>query len=206
MKETKFKQTEIGMIPEDWEVKVIGDLVKINEDTINKNYSEANIEYIDTSSVDKGYLVETQKLKLEEAPSRAKRIIKDYDILISTVRPNLKHFFFVKKSKLNLVGSTGFAVISTKKINPEFLYYYLTTENYTNFLTAIADAHTSTYPSFNPDVIETSFCPFPELPEQSAIAKILSDLDSKIELHQQMNKSLEAIGQAIFKHWFVDFE
>src|SRR4030042_1545280 len=203
---TKFKQTEIGMIPEDWEVKVVGGLVKINEDTINKNYPEKNIEYIDTSSVDNGHLVETQKLKLEEAPSRAKRILKDNDILISTVRPNLKHFFFIKKSKKNLVGSTGFAVISSKKINPNFLYYYLTADKYTEFLTSIADAHTSTYPSFNPNVIENSFCPYPNEDEQTYISKILSDLDSKIELNQQMNAALESIGQAIFKHWFIDFE
>ena len=68
---SKFKQTEIGMIPEDWEVKSVGELVKINEETINKNYNEKEIEYIDTASVEKGHLVETQKLKLEEAPSRA---------------------------------------------------------------------------------------------------------------------------------------
>jgi type I restriction enzyme S subunit len=42
--------------------------------------------------------------------------------------------------------------------------------------------------------------------EQSAIAKILSDLDSKIELLQKQNETLEKIGQVIFKHWFVDFE
>jgi len=69
---TKLKQTEIGKIPEDWEVERIGNLVKINEEAINKNYSESNIEYIDTSSVDKGHLIGTQKLKLEEAPSRVK--------------------------------------------------------------------------------------------------------------------------------------
>jgi len=46
----------------------------------------------------------------------------------------------------------------------------------------------------------------PELEEQEIISKILSDLDSKIELNQQMNKHLEAIGQAIFKRWFIDFE
>ena len=203
---SKFKQTEIGMIPEDWKIKVIGDLVKINECTINKNYNVADIEYIDTSSVDKGHLVETQKLKLKEAPSRAKRILKDNDILISTVRPNLKHFFFVEKSKNNLVGSTGFIVISSKKINPKFLYYYLTTNKYTDFLSSIADAHTSTYPSFNPNVIENSFCPYPKEDEQKFIANILSDLDSKIELNQQMNKVLEEISRAIFKRWFVDFE
>jgi type I restriction enzyme S subunit len=44
------------------------------------------------------------------------------------------------------------------------------------------------------------------LEEQTAIAKILSDLDSKIELLQKQNKTLEAIAQAIFKHLFVDFE
>ena len=203
---TKFKETEIGTIHEDWEVKIVGDLVKINECTINKNYNAADIEYIDTSSVDKGHLVETQKLKLKEAPSRAKRILKDNDILISTVRPNLKHFFFVEKSKNNLVGSTGFIVISSKKINPKFLYYYLTTNKYTDFLSSIADAHTSTYPSFNPNVIENSFCPYPKEDEQKFIANILSDLDSKIELNRQMNKTLEIIGQAIFKRWFIDFE
>ncbi|MEM3041495.1 MAG: restriction endonuclease subunit S, partial [Nitrososphaerota archaeon] len=50
------------------------------------------------------------------------------------------------------------------------------------------------------------FVPIPKFAEQKYIAKILSDLDSKIELNQKMNKTLEAIGQAIFKHWFVDFE
>ncbi len=46
----------------------------------------------------------------------------------------------------------------------------------------------------------------PPLKDQKAIAKILSDLDSKIELNQKMNRTLESIAQAIFKHWFVDFE
>lgn len=202
----KFRETESGMIPEDWDVLRIGDLVKINETVINKHYPERIIEYMDTSSVDNGRLIGTQVLILEEAPSRAKRIVKDNDILISTVRPNLKHFFFLNKAKRNLVVSTGFAVVSAKSINPKFLYYYLTTDTYTKFLSSIADSHTSTYPSFNPDVIEDSFCPVPSDNEQSSIAKILSSLDSKIELLQEQNKTLEAIGQALFKHWFVDFE
>jgi type I restriction enzyme S subunit len=48
--------------------------------------------------------------------------------------------------------------------------------------------------------------PLPPLNKQKAIAKILFDLDSKIELNQKMNKTLEAIAQAIFKHWFINFE
>ncbi|MFM8394258.1 MAG: restriction endonuclease subunit S, partial [Acidobacteriota bacterium] len=48
--------------------------------------------------------------------------------------------------------------------------------------------------------------PIPSLTEQRAIARILGDLDDKIELNRQINQTLEQIAQAIFKSWFVDFE
>ncbi|MEK6891883.1 MAG: restriction endonuclease subunit S [Nanoarchaeota archaeon] len=203
---TKFKQTEIGKIPEDWNIKKIKDISKINELIVSKDYKFDEIEYIDISSVDNGRLLEVQKLKREYAPSRAQRIVRNNDILISTVRPNLKHFTFIKKCNENTVASTGFAVISSKHIDPQYLYHYVTTNRYTNYLSAIADSHTSTYPAINPDVIEESYIPIPNINEQRSIAKILSDLDSKIELNQQINKILEEIGKAIFKHWFIDFE
>ncbi len=205
-KNHKFKETEIGMIPEDWEVRPIKELVKVNERSMSRDYIFSEIEYIDINSVEKGIINNRQLLLLEKAPSRARRIVRKNDIIISTVRPNLKHFAFIKDANNNTVVSTGFAVISSKKINPRFLYYYLTTDKYTEYLTAIADAHTSTYPSFNSDIIENSFVPYPSDEEQSAIAEILSSLDNRIELNQQMNATLEKIGQAIFKHWFIDFE
>lgn len=48
--------------------------------------------------------------------------------------------------------------------------------------------------------------PLPNIEEQNAIAKILSDLDNKIEVNNKINKRLEDMAQSIFKHWFVDFE
>ncbi len=48
--------------------------------------------------------------------------------------------------------------------------------------------------------------PIPPISEQNAIAKILSDIDSRIDLNKKINKTLEAIGQTMFKRWFVDFE
>ena len=61
-------------------------------------------------------------------------------------------------------------------------------------------------PLLNQGILNSIEICIPSFPEQKTIAKILSDLDSKIELNNQMNKILEAIGQATFKHWFVDFE
>ncbi len=206
MHKTKFKQTELGEIPEGWDKVFLRDVAVVNEKTIDKEYPHTNIEYVDIASVNKGRIFETKNILRSEAPSRAQRIVRDNDILLSTVRPNLKHFAFMKRANPNTIASTGFAVISSKTIDSTFLYYYLTTDRYTDHLSAIADAHTSTYPAFNPDILENSEIPFPPENEQRAIAKILSDLDEKIELNHKMNKTLESIAQAIFKRWFVEFE
>lgn len=157
----KFKQTESVGIPEGWSTAILKDVAVVNEKTIDKKYPHSEIEYIDIASVDKGRVLEIKKLFRSEAPSRAQRIVRDNDILLSTVRPNLKHFAFMKTANSNMIASTGFAVISSKTVDARFLYYYLTTNKYTDYLSAIADAHTSTYPAFNPDILENSEIPFP---------------------------------------------
>jgi len=206
VKKINYKQTESGEIPEGWEVQQLKDIAVVNELKIDRSFQHDRIEYIDIASVEKGTILESQKLSLSDAPSRARRMVRNNDILISTVRPNLQHYAFVHEAKSNTIVSTGFAVVTAKKIDPYFLYCYLTTKSYTSYLSAIADTHTSTYPAFNPDILENSTIVFPSLEEQRAISEILSDLDAKIELNHQMNKTLESIAQAIFKRWFVDFE
>lgn len=61
-------------------------------------------------------------------------------------------------------------------------------------------------PSLNTDLLENVEVIVPPLPEQRAIASILGALDDKIELNRQMNRTLEAVAQALFKSWFVDFD
>lgn len=196
------------MIPEGWKKTTLGEVARINDLSIDRNYPFNEIEYIDVASVEERRLLQTQKIKLEGAPSRARRIVQDNSILISTVRPNLKHYCFIRKAKQNLIASTGFAVIRAEegKSDPYFLYNLLTTKEYTAFLIKIADSQTSTYPAFNPSTIVKSKFILPSFPEQCAIAKVLSSLDDKIELLQAQNKTLENIAQALFKHWFIDFE
>jgi len=81
----------------------------------------------------------------------------------------------------------------------------LTTNDFTNFLVKVADSQTSTYPAFNPSIIQNSKFALPSYPEQRAIAAVLSSFDDKIELLREENKTLEATAQAIFKEWFVNF-
>ena len=196
---------QTSTIPKGWKMTTLGEVADVNSSTIDKNYTFNEIEYIDVASVEERKLTETQKLKLENAPSRAKRIVVDNSVLISTVRPNLKHYCFVKKAKPNLIASTGFAVVNSKegKSDPYYLYNLLTTNEYTNYLIKIADSQTSTYPAFNPSIIQNSKFIFPSFPEQRAIAAVLLSLDDKIELLREQNKTLEATAQAIFKEKIV---
>lgn len=147
-------------------------------------------------------------MKVDKIPSRAKRKIKKKDILISTVRPNQKHYGIINNLVDNLIASTGFAVLSANEeiVDSEYLYSYLTQESITNYLQAIAEASTSTYPSIKPSVIGELELELPSLPEQKAIAHTLSTLVEKIEVNNQISKTLENMARAIFQHWFVDFE
>ncbi|MBA7480664.1 hypothetical protein ES707_16126 [subsurface metagenome] len=61
-------------------------------------------------------------------------------------------------------------------------------------------------PSLNQDIIGRIPLPLPPLPEQRAIARILGSLDDKIELNRRMKTTLEAMAQATFQSWFVDFD
>jgi type I restriction enzyme S subunit len=199
---TKFKVTKAGTIPVDWESRQIKQVAKFNEYQISKSFIHKEIDYIDISSVKEGRITEIKRISRDQAPSRAKRVLNDNDILISTVRPNLKHYSFIKKSSERLIASTGFIVISATTIDPHFLYYYLTSEKYTDFLAAIADTHTSAYPAFTPDVIEKTFIPYPPITEQKRIGNVLSAFDDKIKLNYKINKTIKSIGFTLFKHWF----
>jgi type I restriction enzyme S subunit len=193
-------------IPKGWKETTLGEVAEVNAATINGSYPFTEIEYIDVASVEEGKLLHTQVLSLADAPSRARRIVRDNDVLISTVRPNLKHYCFIKKSKPNLVASTGFAVVSATTADAYFLYSLLTNNKYTNYLSKIADTQTSTYPAFNPGIIANSKFLMPTPSEQRDIAEVLSSLNDKIELLREQNKALEATAQAIFKNWFISFD
>ncbi|MCX8009554.1 MAG: restriction endonuclease subunit S, partial [Ignavibacteria bacterium] len=193
-------------LPPKWKVMKVKDLAKVNELIIKKNYPHKVIEYIEIDDVENGRILRKNEISLDKAPTRARRIVRNNDILISSVRPKLKHFTFIKNAKPNTVASTGFVVITAYGIDPRYLYYYLTSRPFTEYLNQIAETHTSAYPSFTPDVIENAELLVPPTPEDEWIGNILGSLDDKIELNYEMNKTLEAIAQAIFKNWFVDFE
>jgi type I restriction enzyme S subunit len=188
-----------------WSERKLGDLIQINPDALNKTYPYSEIEYLDISSVGTGYYTETCHLKLEEAPSRAKRLVSDGDTIISTVRPGNKSYCYLKKTTPRMVVSTGFAVLRAKKdlLDERFLYYLVSNPAFTEYL--VAHEKGAAYPAVGTETIENAIVNIPDLPTQKKISDILGSLDDKIELNRRMNETLEQMAMAVYKHWFVDF-
>src|SRR5690554_4979098 len=106
----------IGEIPEHWEVRKLKQVCKINinslDERTNPNYE---FEYIDIGSVTyENGIVSKEFFLFKNAPSRARRIAKEGDTIVSTVRTYLKAIDFVDKSKSNYIFSTGFAVLEPR--------------------------------------------------------------------------------------------
>ena len=209
---TKFKQTEIGMIPEDWEIVSLDELYEISSG-LSKPREEFGYGYpfLDYKTIFSKNKVPDQLRSLVNSTlnEREKCSIKRGDVFLTRTSENTEELGLSCVALKDYKDATfnGFAKrlrSKKEKILPEFSVYLFRSKATNAQMTV--QASMTTRSSLNSSMIRIVKLICPPLSEQSAIAKILSDLDSKIELSQQMNKTLEAIGQAIFKRWFVDFE
>ncbi len=192
-----------------WPKFRLGDCIEKNDASYSPTETWSCINYLDTSSITENRIAEVQHFSVvtDAVPSRAKRKAKQGDIVYSMVRPNQRHFGVLKNVPENFLVSTGFFVFSGKYdvSHTDFIYWFLVQDSIIERLQVIAEHSTSAYPAIRPSDIEDLEIYLPPLPEQRAIAHILGTLDDKIELNRRMNEILEAMAQAIFKDWFVDF-
>jgi len=182
----------------------LGNVLKINPEQARKDYSVNEIGYIDISSVGTGVLNEVKQIEYLNAPSRAKRIVRNGDTLLATVRPNLRAFWFAKNVKENTIASTGFAVLRANEgADPRFIYYTVTNQYFTDYLTA--NAKGAAYPAIDTDTIERADVYLPSFTIQQKIAAILSAYDDLIENNLRRIKILEEMAQNLYREWFVNY-
>ena len=184
--------------------KTIDEIAFINPDSIKKGYPHEQIEYIDISSVGTGHLIESKLMSLADASSRAKRLIKDGDTILSTVRPNRRSFLFIKRPKENIVASTGFVVLRAKNgTDSRYLYYSITDQKFTDYLTLSAKG--AAYPAVDTEIVQKGKVPYWPTNIQRKISSILAAYDDLIENNTHRIQILEEMAQRIYQEWFVNF-
>lgn len=140
-------------IPEGWKVYLIKDLCYINKKTVSSKDAKKEILYLDTGSITENVIDSFESYILEEAPSRARRIVKKNSIIFSTVRPNQNHYGILKTVPENLIVSTGFAVFDPKFDIANILYFFLSSKDFVDYCQMIAEGAVATYPSIKPEEI-----------------------------------------------------
>ncbi|MDD2746569.1 MAG: restriction endonuclease subunit S [Acidithiobacillus ferrooxidans] len=184
----------------EWEVKRLGEIGDIDPENLSNNTAaDFFFYYISLESVDNGTLIDSQPYSFGTAPSRARRILRDEDIMISTVRPNLKSHLYVSASISGMICSTGFSVLRPHKsiVYPQYIYANLFGGAIAQQINSLISG--SNYPAISRSDIANLFVPLPPLPEQQAIAAILSDMDAEITTLETRRDKTKLLKQGMMQ-------
>ena len=166
-----------------WKLIKIKYVAEYNTKTLPENTKdEFNFNYIDIGSVKFGEgITNFQNLNFKDAPSRARRIVKKDDVIISSVRTYLRAIAKIEESEIPQIASTGFVVFSSKtcKVLPQFLFYAISSENFVGKVEA--NSVGISYPAINASQIADFKIPLPPIHEQEAIAKMLDSKCAQID-------------------------
>lgn len=149
-----YENTEfVNGLPKGWKAYTIKELCHINNKTLSTQDKERIIQYLDTSSITSNSIEKIEKYAIADAPSRARRIVKENSIIFSTVRPILRHIGIMKGIDRNMIVSTGFAVFDTKMDIANIIYMFLSSKEIIEYCQTIAEGAVATYPSIKPEEI-----------------------------------------------------
>lgn len=191
----------IGATPETWKMIPLKYLASYNDEVLSENTDdEFEFDYIEIGSVQYGRgIIYTEHMKFKNAPSRARRIVRKDDIIVSTVRTYLKAVATIPACNNSLIASTGFIVIRPHKVLPRFMNYALLSESFIS----LVESHSTgiSYPAINSvDVVKFKI-PVPCRSEQERIAAFLdaecAEIDAVLEKTRASIEEYKKLKQAV---------
>jgi len=216
---TLLKETEIGRICKDWDVVSLAAIKAKKKFAIvdgpfgTQLHSNEYVDFgvpvvrVNNLSFDGRFLTDDLAYISEDKFNELNRsAIYPGDIVIAKTGATIgKLAIFPDTYSHGLVASSCLKLtVDKEKADIRYVFYFLMS---TKGQVQVKNlAYGSTRDTINLTPFSEIKLPLPPLPEQRAIAHILGTLDDKIELNRRMNQTLEAMAQALFKSWFVDFE
>jgi type I restriction enzyme S subunit len=170
-------------IPEDWVETTLGDVCEIKYGKDHKKLNDGNIPCFGSGGLMR----------------RVSEILYDKPSVLIPRKGTLTNLFFIDEPFWT-VDTLFYTKINSSKILPKYLFYKLKTYDLESLNVG------SAVPSLTTAVLNQFPFTIPNIPEQKAIAKVLTVFDDKIELLQAQNKTLETMAQTIFKEWFGKYQ
>ncbi|MGA8940067.1 MAG: restriction endonuclease subunit S [Acidobacteriaceae bacterium] len=163
--------------------------------------------YVDISSIDNrtNHVTAPKQMRLSDAPSRARQLVKSGDVVFSTVRPYLRNIAQIPDALDGEIASTGFAVLrAAAGVDPKYLFYKATSNPFVSALSG--EQYGVSYPAVRDEQVRAQTLELPPTNEQRRIvAKIddlFSELDKGVEALTTAREQLKTYQQALLKHAF----
>jgi len=205
--EKAFQETSIGEFPRDWRISRISEVADINSRSTNprKELVDSEFLYIDIDSIEaeSGTIKTPKRVLGKNAPSRARRVVLENDIIMSTVRPYLKAFALIPKEYDRQICSTGFAVLTCRK---EIMPYYLLSTLFSDIVISQCNMMMvgGQYPALNNSQVSNILIPLPPLLEQQGISKILTVVDLAIQKAQEIIVKTEYLKKGLMQRLLAE--
>ena len=202
MVKEKMKKTEIGEIPESWNIIKIKETGRIvtgsTPSTKNKNFYGGEYNLISPADLDNGKYVQSAHKKLTKAGYQTCTPIPQNSILVGCIG-NIGKLGMVNNN-YSTTNQQINSIIVNSSHDSNFVYYMLK-----NCRQRLSQSATQvTVPILNKNNFENFKVAIPSLFEQKAIAEVLGSLDDKIDLLHRQNKTLEDTAQTLFRKWFIE--
>lgn len=178
-----FEDSELGPIPRDWHIAKLGDLAELNAASLSVKAIPSEIRYVEISDVHRGDVDNFTIYARGSEPSRARRIVRDGDTVVSAVRPERGAYFLCLKPPLNLIVSTGFVVLTPHPDRWALVYCAATSDDALDYYELHAEG--GAYPAIRPEVVDSLRL---ALPPDDAICESFSAIVNPLLTYAHANR------------------
>ena len=182
----------------------LGSMVSIDSESLPLGTNPSfEFHYFDISCAANGRLqIPDTSITYAEAPSRARRIVRNGDVLMSTVRPNLKAFAYCNMPEGSYIASTGFAVLRAIEGNdPRYILYSILSDDVARQIESYVVG--SNYPAINSSDVKRLQIPDWKPSQQRRIAEILSTVDEAIEQTEALIAKYQQVKAGLMQDLFT---
>lgn len=189
--------------PKKWRKEKIFDVIETNISKVKSKYTEDDtIKYVDISSIDN--ITNTVRrfttYLVKNAPSRAQQCLLKDDILISTVRPNLRNIAINNRTDCNMVASSGFCVLRSNVCNPMWLFEIIKSNEFTSYLSNLTTG--ANYPAVKDHDVYNYLFPCPPVILQNQFANFVKSVEQQKEVFSSRLSHLEVLYKSLMQEYF----
>lgn len=189
----------------------LNDVVSLSNEAWNqKDIFENDFPYIEISAIDtlSGEIQDITYYKKKNAPSRAKMIVRQNDIIVSTTRPHRGGISLIDESKDGFIASTGFAILrelKTDKLTRPYLYYFLRTKFALNQM--LQRSSGGNYPAITTQELKKIIIPIPSISIQNKIIETIEKAHKQREEKlKQADELLNSIDGYVRQQLGIDYQ